>query len=198
MKNNIKKENLWVGSDTTVRETEPEYNEPSYEIGDHVEIFYIYENEIFEIQDIDFEEGIEPIYICKLISHNSDLLDEEDDYYEAQENEIIRKVDEDENEDLIENKKFNMKRIKTFEAFANESVGDLEDSFVDINIDETDLETSDRPKLGKLKQKTGKVIIETPSKTDAYNAKMSLGGDTIQEPGFADKQIHHVKDFKNF
>jgi len=77
----------------------------------------------------------------------------------------------------------------------NESVGDLEDSFVDINIDETDLETSD---TGKLNQKTGKIIIETPSKTDAYNAKMSLGGDVIQEPGFADKQIHHVKSFKNF
>ena len=90
----------------------------------------------------------------------------------------------------------NMKRIKTFEAFANESVGELEDSFIDVNIDETELEDSDRPNLGKLKQKPGKVIIETPSKTDAYNAKMSLGGDVIQEPGFADKQMQHVKSIK--
>ena len=90
---------------------------------------------------------------------------------------------------------YNMKRIKTFETFTNESVGEYEDSFIDINIDETDLEESDRPN-GKLKQKTGKVIIETPSKTDAYNAKMSLGGDVIQEPGFSDKQMHHVKSIK--
>jgi hypothetical protein len=86
-----------------------------------------------------------------------------------------------------------MKKIKTFESFVKESVGDLEDSFVDVNIDETELEDSDRPK-GKLKQKDGKIIIETPSKTDAYNAKRRLGGDVIQEPGFADKQIHHVRN----
>jgi hypothetical protein len=88
-----------------------------------------------------------------------------------------------------------MKKIKTFGKFL-ESVGEYEDSFVDINIDETELEDSDRPNLGKLKQKSGKVIIETPSKTDAYNAKMRLGGEVIQEPGFSDKQIHVVKDTK--
>lgn len=86
-----------------------------------------------------------------------------------------------------------MKTLKTFGKFL-ESVGEYEDSFVDINIDETELEDSDRPNLGKLKQKSGKVIIETPSKTDAYNAKMRLGGEVIQEPGFSDKQIHVVKD----
>ncbi len=88
-----------------------------------------------------------------------------------------------------------MKTLKTFGKFL-ESVGEYEDSFVDINIDETELEDSDRPNLGKLKQKSGKVIIETPSKTDAYNAKMRLGGEVIQEPGFSDKQIHVVKDTK--
>lgn len=87
-----------------------------------------------------------------------------------------------------------MKKIKTFGKFL-ESVGDYEDSFIDVNIDETDLEVSDKPK-GKLKQKDGIEIIETPSKTDAYNAKMRLGGDVIQEPGFSDKQIHHVKSVK--
>ena len=88
-----------------------------------------------------------------------------------------------------------MKKIKTFGKFL-ESVGEYEDSFVDINIDETELEDSDRPNLGKLKQKAGKVIIETPSKTDAYNAKRRLGGEVIQEPGFSDKQIHVVNDTK--
>jgi hypothetical protein len=88
-----------------------------------------------------------------------------------------------------------MKTLKTFGKFL-ESVGEYEDSFIDINIDETELEDSDRPNLGKLKQKSGKVIIETPSKTDAYNAKMRLGGEIIQEPGFSDKQIHVVKDTK--
>lgn len=89
-----------------------------------------------------------------------------------------------------------MKKIKTFNQF-NESVGEYEDSFVDINIDETELEDSDRPNLGKLKQKSGKIIIETPSKTDAYNAKMRLGGEVIQEPGFSDKQIQHIKSTKD-
>ena len=88
-----------------------------------------------------------------------------------------------------------MKKIKTFGKFL-ESVGEYEDSFVKVNLDETDLEVSDRPKVGKLKQKTGKIIIETPSKTDAYNAKMSLGGEVIQEPGFSDKQIHVVNATK--
>lgn len=89
-----------------------------------------------------------------------------------------------------------MKHLKTFENFANESVGEYEPNFVDINIDETELEDSDRPNLGKLKQKPGKVIIETPSKTDAYNAKMRLGGEVIQDPKFYDKQIHFVKPTK--
>lgn len=88
-----------------------------------------------------------------------------------------------------------MKKIKSFNKFL-ESVGELEDSFVDINIDETELEDSDRPNLGKLKQKTGKIIIETPSKTDAYNAKMRLGGDVIVDPEFPDKQIHTVRSTK--
>jgi len=85
-----------------------------------------------------------------------------------------------------------MKRIKSFNTF-NESVGELEDSFVKVNLDETELEVSDK---GKLQQKSGKVIIETPSKTDAYNAKMRLGGEVIQEPGFSDKQIHVVNKTK--
>ena len=85
-----------------------------------------------------------------------------------------------------------MKKIKNFEDFIKESVGEYEPSFIDVNIDETELEDSDRPNLGKLKQKPGKIIIETPSKTDAYNAKRRLGGEVIQEPGFSDKQIHHV------
>ena len=89
----------------------------------------------------------------------------------------------------------NMKKIKSFNKFVQESVGELEDSFVSVNIDETDLETSDRPNLGKLKQKTGTSIIETPSKTDAYNAKMRLGGEVIQDPN-SEKQIHIVKSTK--
>lgn len=84
-----------------------------------------------------------------------------------------------------------------YQGETNESVGELEDSFVDINIDETELEDSDRPNLGKLKQKAGIEIIETPSKTDAYNAKMRKGGEVIQEPGFSDKQLHHVKSIND-
>ena len=87
-----------------------------------------------------------------------------------------------------------MKKIKSFKAF-NESVGELEDSFIDINIDETDLEVSEKPS-GKLKQKTGKVIIENPSKAEAYNAIMRQGGDVFQEKGFSDKQIHYVNSTK--
>ena len=89
-----------------------------------------------------------------------------------------------------------MKNLKTFEEFTVESVGEYEDSFIDINIDETELEDSDRPNLGKLKQKSGKIIIDAPSKTEEYNAKRRLGGDVIQEPGFSDKKIHHVKNVK--
>ena len=87
------------------------------------------------------------------------------------------------------------KKIKSFLAFT-ESVGELEDSFIDINIDETELEDSDRPNLGKLKQKPGKIIIDTPSKTDAYNAKMRLGGETFTDQFYDDTQIHIVKDKK--
>jgi hypothetical protein len=90
------------------------------------------------------------------------------------------------------NNNYKMNKIKDFGTFVKESVGDLEDSFIDVNLDETELETSDRPS-GKLKQKTGKIIIETPSKTDAYNAKMRLGGDIIADD---EKQIHIVKDTK--
>ena len=87
-----------------------------------------------------------------------------------------------------------MRTLKKFDKFV-ESVGEYEDSLVKINIDETDLETSDRPKDGKLKQKAGIEIIETPSKTDAYNAKMRLGGEVIVDPK-SETQIHHVKDPK--
>ena len=80
----------------------------------------------------------------------------------------------------------------------SESVGDLEDSFVKINIDETDLEDSDRKKSGKLNQKTGNIIIENPSKTDEYNAKMRLGGEVIVDTKFPEKSIHHVKSFNDF
>lgn len=88
----------------------------------------------------------------------------------------------------------NMKKIKSFDKFL-ESVGEYEDSFVKVNLDDAKLDAQvHRPDIGKLKQKPGKIIIETPSKTDAYNAKMRLGGDIIQEPGFSDKQTHIVKD----
>ena len=87
-----------------------------------------------------------------------------------------------------------MRTLKKFDKFV-ESVGEYEDSLVKINIDDTDLETSDRPNLGKLKQKPGKSIIETPSKTDAYNAKMRLGGEVIVDPK-SETQIHIVKDTK--
>ena len=53
-----------------------------------------------------------------------------------------------------------MNRIKKFDKFVKESVGEYETNFVDVNIDETELEDSDKPNLGKLKQKSGKVIIE--------------------------------------
>ena len=85
-----------------------------------------------------------------------------------------------------------MKKIKSFGKFL-ESVGEYEDSFVNVNLDDSELDGQKIRPTGKLKQKSGKIIIETPSKTDAYNAKMRLGGDVIQEPGFSDKQIHHVK-----
>jgi hypothetical protein len=90
-----------------------------------------------------------------------------------------------------ENNQYKMKKIKNFKQF-NESVGEYEDSFIDINIDETDLEMS-KSKTGKLKQKPGKIIIETPSKTDAYNMKMQYGGEEIAD---GEKQILTIKDTK--
>jgi hypothetical protein len=94
-----------------------------------------------------------------------------------------------------------MKKIKKFESFNNNneiSEGcDPKTSFIDINLDSTKLETSD-DKNKKLEQKPGKIIIETPSKTDAYNAKMRLGGEITIDPKFPEKQIHHVKKFNEF
>ena len=79
----------------------------------------------------------------------------------------------------------------------NESVGDLKTSFIDINLDETELETSD-DKTKKLEQEPGKIIIENPSKTDAYNAKLRLGGEITIDPKYPEKQIHHFKKFNEF
>jgi hypothetical protein len=90
----------------------------------------------------------------------------------------------------------NMKTLKKFEEFVQESVGELEQSFIDTNLDETELEDSDKPNLGKLKQKAGISIIETPSKTEAYNAKMRMGGDIIVDPKDPDKQLHQVNPTK--
>lgn len=134
--------------------------------------------EEFEISDPD-----EALDLLSEIEEDSELYDEAQEL-QSEIGELSDKIDEMDAEDFYD------------EDETNESVGELEDSFVDVNIDETELETSDRPNLGKLKQKPGKIIIETPSKTDAYNAKMRLGGDVIQEPGFSDKQIHHVKSTK--
>jgi hypothetical protein len=91
-----------------------------------------------------------------------------------------------------ENNTYKMKKIKDFGKFIKENVGEYEDSFININIDETDLEVS-KSKTGKLKQKPGKIIIETPSKTDAYNMKMQYGGESIVDPNYPDKQIQIVK-----
>lgn len=93
-----------------------------------------------------------------------------------------------------ENNTYNMKKIKTFEKFVNESTGDLEDMFVDIDIDETDLDRKDGNP--QVKQKPGKILIETPSKTDAYNMKMSHGGIDIVDPKYPEKQILTIKDKK--
>lgn len=85
-----------------------------------------------------------------------------------------------------------MKTLKKFDDFVKESVGELEDNFIDVKNGDSELEVSEKPS-GKLKQKTGKIIIENPSKTDAYNAKMSLGGDDITD---GDKTILDVKETK--
>jgi hypothetical protein len=118
------------------------------------------------------------------------------DFYEQAQKLYDEIIDEMENEDCFIREE-EMGAEDDEEEETNESVGELEDSFIDINIDETELEDSDRPNLGKLKQKAGIEIIETPSKTDAYNAKMRKGGEVIQEPGFSDKQMHHVKNIND-
>lgn len=83
-------------------------------------------------------------------------------------------------------------KIKKFE-----SIGELENSFIDINIDETELEETDK-ESGKMKQKSGIEIIENPSKTEEYNAKMRKGGEIIPSKGFSDKSFHFVKRFNDF
>lgn len=82
------------------------------------------------------------------------------------------------------NNNYKMNKIKDFGTFVKESTGDLEDTFVDINIDQSKVD---------IKQTPGKIIIETPSKTDAYNAKMRLGGEIIADD---EKQIQIIKDKK--
>jgi hypothetical protein len=57
---------------------------PKYEIGDYVEIFYIDDDYIFKIDDVRFEEGYDPLYVCTAINY-SDIYD---NIYEAEENEI--------------------------------------------------------------------------------------------------------------
>lgn len=91
---------------------------------------------------------------------------------------------------------YNMKNIKSFESFIRESVGDYEPSFIDINLDETELEVSDRPNLGKLKQKPGVEIIENPSKVEIYNAKVRKGGETKVCSKYPEKTLHYVDDVK--
>jgi hypothetical protein len=125
-------------------------------------------------------------FINILINKNVTQYTEEEFQEKEQESQIVT-------QEKNEYKK--MKKIKDFKTF-KESVGEYEDSFIKINNDETSLEVSEKPS-GKLKQKAGKEIIETPSKTDAYNALMRKGGDIFQEEGFADKQIHNVKENNN-
>lgn len=84
-----------------------------------------------------------------------------------------------------EKNNYNMRKIKNFGTFIKESTGDLEDTFVDIELDETDIDISQKP---------GKIIIETPSKTDAYNAKMRNGGVDIVDPRYPEKQILNIKE----
>ena len=98
----------------------------------------------------------------------------------------------------IQEKNNYIMKIKKFESFnndtKNESVGDPMDSFIDINLDSTELETSEDD---KLEQEPGKIIIENPSKTDAYNAKMRLGDEITIDPKYPEKQIHHIKRFND-
>lgn len=85
-----------------------------------------------------------------------------------------------------------MKTLKRFEDFVKESVGELEDSFIKVKNGDSELEVSEKPN-GKLKQKAGKVILEEPSKTDEYNAKVSLGGEVIIKD---DETILNVEETK--
>lgn len=103
---------------------------------------------------------------------------------------------------IQEKNNYIMKKIKKFNIFLNESfdklndsVGDLKNSFIDIDLDETELETSEN---GKLEQEPGKIIIENPSKIDAYNSKMRLGGEITIDPKYPEKQTHHIKKFNEF
>lgn len=95
-----------------------------------------------------------------------------------------------------ENITYNMKNIKKFNEYSNESVGELEDSFIDINIDQTKLEVTDK-KANKLQQKAGIEIIENPSKTDEYNAKMRKGGEVVASKNYPEKSLHFVKKFND-
>ena len=63
---------------------------PEYAIGDYVEIFYIDDNYIFKIDDVRFEKGYEPVYVCIAINYPNIS----DNIYEAEENEIYRKLDQ--------------------------------------------------------------------------------------------------------
>lgn len=88
-----------------------------------------------------------------------------------------------------------LSKLNILNGDLSESVGELEDSFVDINIDQTELEVTDK-KSGKLQQKVGIEIIENPSKTDEYNAKMRKGGETVASKD-SEKTLHFVKKFND-
>lgn len=147
------------------------------------------------------------IVICKHNNLNPDEYNEAEDVESAIDG--LLEIGSEEAHDLIDEIKSKENEIDEIESesYYNEddeediiieSVGDPEESFVDVNLDETEFEDSDRPNLSKLKQKDGTVIIETPSKTDAYNAKMRLGGEIIVDPKSPEKQFHHVKKFNDF
>ena len=51
------------------------------------------------------------------------------------------------------------------------------------------------PSEAEKNQASGKEIIENPSKTDAYNAEMRKGGETIVDPKTGDT-IHNVGETK--
>jgi len=182
-------------------EVQPKIQKEGYNMKNSFKLFLEYN----DIDDLSRSELIDQIYNGSRyeLEELEEMSDKElDDLYYSLELDDDPGYDEyyaDEwhHDRQMENKKqiIDMKRIKTFETFANESVGELEDSFININIDETDLEVSEKPS-GNLKQKAGKVIIENPSKAEAYNAIMRQGGEVFQEKGFSDKQIHHVNSTK--